>query len=63
MLYMLENEYQIQVIELLTQINDNILGLQEHLTHLKDLAFTTLVLGLVIVILGIIYYTVSKFIR
>lgn len=61
---MLENEsYQDIVIDLLTQINDNILGLQEHLTHLKELQFTILVLGLVIVILGVIYHVVNKFIK
>ena len=64
---MLENNllvtYQADVIDLLTQINDNILRLHDHMTHLKNIQFNMLVLGIAIVILGVIYQTVSKFIK
>lgn len=49
--------------ETLTLINDNILVLLEKLDYLTEIQFTFLVLSITIVILGVIYTVISKFIR
>lgn len=52
-----------EIEEILTIQNDNILILQDKVQQLIDIQFNTLVLGLAIVILGVIYYVVNKFIK
>lgn len=53
----------VDIPDLLFQLNDNILLLQEQFKYLIDIQFNTLVIFIVIVVLGVIYLTFSKFIR
>lgn len=55
------DEYLIE--EILISQNDNILILQDKVQQVINIQFNILVLGLVIVILGVIYHVVNKFIK